>query len=335
MNKRAWLGIDVAKETFHAAVAAEDAVPKDWNKLSHVDFSHSADGMKQLARWVEKQGVALDGVCMEATGRLSQHWMELAHGRFGEVSMINPAYGVAYGKSLGIRSKSDRIDACILALYGKQNRPAPVRLASPEHRELRELSRALQDLQAQYQANHQRLGDGPGSKYVAAALRRVQKTLKKEMEHLREEMESLVARTPTFAQDARRIKTIKGIGMTTAILLLAEFGDLRTYNRDELVALAGLYPREHTSGSSVHKKSRLAKTNKTSVRSALYMCAMSALRYNSQIKTFGERLTKNRKEPMEVLGAIMRKLLLIAHALVVTGKDYDPNYGVGVKCSTT
>lgn len=334
MNKQGWLGIDVAKETFHAAVAGDDALPKDWNKLPHADFAHSAEGMKDLAQWVKKQQARIVGVCIEATGRLSRRWIELAQNRFGDVSMINPAYGVAYGKSLGIRSKNDRIDACILAMYGKQNQPVPVRPVSAEHRELRELSRALKALQSQYQANRQRLADGPASKAARQSFNRVQKTLGEEMAQLREAMNALVRQNSSLAEDVRRIKTIKGIGMHTAILIVAEFGDLRSYNRDELIALAGLYPREHSSGASVHKKSRLAKNNKTQVRSALYMCAMSAIQSNPHVRVFSRRLTKRHKEPMQVLAAVMRKLLLIAHALIVTGKDYDRDYGLDIQSQT-
>jgi transposase len=113
--------------------------------------------------------------------------------------------------------------------------------------------------------------------------------------------------------------------------LVAEFGDLRTYNRDEIVALAGVYGREFNSGKSVHKQTRMVKTNKTQVRSALYMCAMSGIRSNPHLQKFAQRLKKNGKKPMQVLGAVMRKLLLFAHAVVVTEKDYDPNYAMALQ----
>lgn len=331
MSKHVWLGIDIAKETFHAALADAETMARNWNKLPHADFPHSAEGLKLLAQWVNKQDGIIDGVCMEATGRLSQQWMELAQDTFGPVSMINPAYGVAFGKSLGIRDKTDRVDACILALYGRQNQPAPVRPLSAEHQQLRELSRALQAVQAQYQANQQRLKDGPPSKTVQAMFTRIQKSLSREITYLRQAMKELISKTSSLNQDVDRITTIKGIGVISATILVAEFGDLRTYNRDEIVALAGLYPREYSSGKSVFKKSRLIKTSKTGVRSTLYMCAMSALRSNPHIKIFAQRLAKNHKKPMQILGAVMRKLLLLAHAVVVSENDYDPHYDNAVQ----
>ena len=63
------------------------------------------------------------------------------------------------------------------------------------------------------------------------------------------------------------------------------------------------------------------------MRKALYMCAMSARKYNPHMKKFADRLEKNGKEPMQILGAIMRKLLLLVRAVVISGKAYDPEYG--------
>ncbi len=329
MGKQVWLGIDVAKETFHAAVAASDDIPREWKKLPHADFVHSPKGINLLKQWLEQLGVEIIGVCLEATGQYSHRWMELAANDFVHASMINPAFGVEYGRSIGIRSKNDRIDACVLALYGQNHKPVPKSQRSPEQQILRELSRGMAALQAQFQANKQRLLEVPCKK-VRAALMRVQKCLQNQINRLRKAMEEQIASMPILTQDVRRITTVKGIGTTTAVLIVAEFGDLRTYNRDEIIALAGLFAREHTSGKSVHKKARLVKTSKKQLRSALYMCAMSASRSNPHIRAFARRLTKNRKAPMQILGAIMRKLLLIAHAVVVTGRDYDPGYGMPI-----
>ena len=90
--------------------------------------------------------------------------------------------------------------------------------------------------------------------------------------------------------------------------------------------MAGLYPREYTSGKSVFKKPRLAKGGKGNVRRRLYMCAMVALKHNPVLKRFAKHLMAQGKTPMSALGALMRKLLLIARALVVSGKDFDPDF---------
>ncbi len=329
MSNAGWVGIDVAKETFYAAVAAEVVVPREWACLPAAQFEHSVEGINRFLRWLRGLGWSkcnIAGVCIEATGRYTMKWVELLKKRMGPVCIVNPARPKAYGKSLGIRDKSDRVDACIIALYAKTMRPEPTLAPSPNQRELRELSRLHNALQKQCQANQQRLGDGPAFALVRASLKKMIAAAQRQMEEIEQAMEQLIRNDNTFSKDLKRAVTVKGIGSKTATLILAEFGDLRRYSRDELVALAGLYPREYTSGTSVHKKSRLAKSGKASIRAALYMCAMSALQANPNLARFGQRLGKNGKEPMQILAAVMRKLLLLVRAVIVTGVDYDVNY---------
>jgi transposase len=122
------------------------------------------------------------------------------------------------------------------------------------------------------------------------------------------------------------MQTIPGVGAKTVRVLLAEFGDLSQYKRRELVALAGLFPVEHTSGTSVHKQARLAKGGRGQVRRYLYLCALSAIRYNPPLRAFAQRLRDNGKCGMQAVVAVMRKLLLVIRALIVSGQDFDPSF---------
>lgn len=329
MSKAGWVGIDVAKETFYAAVADETAIPREWASLPVAAFEHSDRGVSEFLRWLRALGWSkgnITGVCIEATGRYAQQWVEQLKQRLGPVCVVNPARPKAYAQSLGIRDKSDRVDACVIALYAKATCPEPRPVRSPQQRELRELSRLHNALQKQCQANRQRLSEAPAFALVRTSLKKMIAAAQRQMEQLEQAMEQLIRNDNILSMDLKRAVTVKGIGSRTATLILAEFGDLRHYNRDELVALAGLYPREYTSGTSVHKKSRLAKAGKESVRAALYMCAMSAIQANPPLANFAQRLQANGKEPMQAIAAVMRKLLLLVRAVIVTGVDYDANY---------
>jgi transposase len=329
METCVWLGIDVGKQEFHASLAAQAVHGNQWRKLPCAAFEHSPAGMRALLKWVGAQGTPpaqLAGVCIESTGRLSQQFADLAKGRLGAVSIINPALAKSFAKSQGSHHKNDAVDARLLAHFGWQSRPRPQRKQDTDALKLRELVRAYDALQADWLAQRQRLDDGPESKEVRAAHSRIIRAIEKEMQALDAAIRDLIEKNPVLKEDAARIATIPGIGPRVTQLLLAEFGDLREYNRDEAVALAGLYPREHTSGTSVHKAPRIAKGGKANVRAALYMAAMSARRHNPIVKEFAGRLAAKGKKPMQIIVAAMRKLLLIAHALVVTGKDFDPNF---------
>lgn len=329
MSKTAWVGIDVSKESFYAAVADDTVAPRQWTSLPVTHFEHSAQGLTEFLAWLHKAGwtpSCVSGVCLEATGRYTHQWIQLLKDRLAPVCVVNPAHPKAYGNSLGIRDKSDRVDACIIALYAKTTRPQPAHTDCPAQRELRELSRLRHSLETQRQANQQRLADAPTSAFVRSTLKRAIAALEREIRRIEQAIDQLIRQDQAMSNDLKRATTVKGIGRKTACVILAEFGDLRRYNRDEIIALAGLYPREYTSGMSVRKKPRLAKAGKTPVRAALYMCAMSAIQADPNLARFAQRLKAHNKLPMQIIAAIMRKLLLIVHAVIVTETDYDPNY---------
>ena len=329
MESLVWLGVDIGKNTFHAAVTVERLFGQGWRKLPCASFEHSAAGLRALLSWLEANSVApesLDGVCVESTGRLAQQFVSLAQGRLGGVSIINPARSKSFMKSLGFKHKNDSVDARLLAYFGQQMRPRAQAPKDGCYEELRELSRAYEDLKAHCQADQQRLADGPTSRAVRTVLKRMIRIYTREMEALQGKIKALIDATPALKEDMARIVSVPGLGMRTAQTLLAEFADLREYNRDELVALAGLYPCQHESGTSVYKAPRIAKAGKPNVRAVLYMAAMSALRCNPNIKQFGKRLKENAKKPMQIIVAAMRKLLLIAHALIATNTFYDPQH---------
>lgn len=328
-----WLGIDVSKYSFYVAIADESATTRGWASLPSAKFDLTPQGMKEFLAWLRECGIAkrrIAGACIEATGRYSAQWVGLTKNRLGPVSTINPARPCAFGKSMGIRDKSDRIDACVIALYGKMHEPKPTHECAAVERQLRDLSRMRHTLSSECQGHKQRLSEAP-SPVVRAVLKRMITKLEREIRQVEQAMQKLIDNDERLSKDFNRAKTVKGIGTNTAMVLLAEFGDMRRYNRDELVALAGLYPRDFTSGVSVHKRSKLAKAGKAPVRAALYMCAMSAIQADGHTKNFATRLKKNHKEPMQVLAAVMRKLLMIVHAVIVSETDYDPNYNHGVQ----
>jgi transposase len=334
MSKGVWIGVDVGKESFHAAIAGEDVEPNEWARLPQARFDHSWEGMKGFVDWMKEHGLEQEtgaGVCLESTGRFSERWVELAGEGLGRICVVNPARPVAYARSLGIRSKSDRLDACVLALYGKATRPKPSMRLTRSQKALRELSRLHAALSSDCQAYKQRLEDGPSSAQARASLKKIVAGMSRQLKQLEAEMEAVIAKDERLSKDFRRAKTVTGIGPKTATLILAEFGDLRSYNRDEFVALAGLYPREYYSGTSVRKRPRLAKGGKAVVRARLYMCAMVAAKFNPALGAFAKRLEGCGKRPMQILGALMRKLLMLVHAVVVSETDYDPNYAARIK----
>ena len=329
MCKKIWIGIDLAKVSFHAAIGPVDAHPADWARLPERSFEHSPKGVAALCAWVGQMGFCAEqicGLCVEATGRLSWGFAEILDGRLGPVSIVNPARPVQFARSLGLRDKTDRGDACVFALFGVALRPVPRPLPSKRQHQLRELAGLYAATRRDLTAVSNQLEEPIRSPFVQRRLRLKGRWLKQDLEAIEKEMDTRLFEDPQTAQDARRMQTIPGVGPKTARLLLAHLGDLRQYTRAELTARAGLYPRQHQSGTSVHKRPRLAKGGGQAIRTALYMAALSARRFCPHLRTFADGLKQKGLSNMAILGAVMRKLLLLIRTLIISAVDYNPNH---------
>lgn len=329
MSNLYWLGIDLSKATFYAALAPVGGAPDAWATLPNKEFPNSKEGIAALCAWSLEHGFdkhTAAGVCLEATGRLAWTLVLQLEDRLGPVSIVNPARPVAYARSLGLRDKTDRIDACILALYGVANRPVPRALPSPRLRELKELATHYCNERTELLACRNRLGEAYQSSFILKQLVSKLRTLERRLHAIENEMDKLIDQDPQMKADAQLIQTIPGVAQKTTRVLLAEFGDMRQYTRNEIVALAGLYPKQFRSGTSVQRKPRLAKGGGARTRAALYMAALSARRYCPQLKRFNTRLLETGKHNALVHGAIMRKLLLLIRTIVITEQPYNPNY---------
>lgn len=331
MCKKIWIGVDLAKASFHAALAAVDAHPTDWARLPNREFEHSAKGVTALCAWVKKQGYGAEqilGLCVEATGRLSWSFAELLKERLGPVSIVNPARPVQFARSVGLREKTDRSDACVLALFGVALRPLPRPLPSERQHQLRELAGLYASTRRDLTAVNNQLKEPTRCAFVRRRLRVKRRRLEHDLAAIEKEMDAQLSEDPQAAEDAQRMQTIPGVGPKTARMILAHLGDLRQYTRAELTARAGLYPRQHQSGASVHKRPRMVKGGGRAIRAALYMAALSARRFCPHLSVFAQRLKHNGLTNMAILGAVMRKLLLLIRTLIVRGVDYNPKYSL-------
>lgn len=333
MCKPVWIGVDLASKGFVAAITDGETPPREWASLPVKAFANTSKGRTSFAAWVNAQRAPdqpIAGVCLEATGRLAWDFARSMGERLGALSIVNPARPVAFARSLGLRDKTDRIDACVLALYGAAMRPAPKPLPTSLQRQLRELSALYHRAKKDLTACRNQLRETIQSPLVRSCLRKRLRAVEEEMALLEAELDRLIDSDEQLKKDARRVSTIPGIGEKTRRALLAHFGDLREYSRNELVSLAGLYPKRFQSGTSVHKQPKLAKGGGARIRATLYMAALSARKHCPQLKRFADRLEKNGLSKMAALGAVMRKLLLLARAVVVSGKDYQADYGQGL-----
>jgi len=314
------LGIDLAKDKLDVALFHQE-------RLTHQVFPNTAKGIAALLDWLQAQGLSQVHACLEATGTFGDDLAVKLHAAGHIVSILNPAVLKAFRQSTLTRTKNDRTDASLLARYAALYHPRPWTPPAPEVRELQALVRRLEGLHQMHQQEHNRLTSNGRSRMVAESVQTILAALETEIERVEQLVRDHIQQHPRLKAQHDLLCTIPGIGAKTATTLLAECGDLHTYSDARAVAaFAGLTPKQHQSGSSVHGKPRLCKIGSDRLRKAMYFPAIVAQRYNPIIKAFCETLLQRGKHKMTVIGAAMRKLLHLAYGVVKSGKAFDPNY---------
>lgn len=317
------LGIDVSKVKVDVALAVSET------KVFTATFDNTKAGFTALGRWIRRQTKQVLHVCLEATARYGEAIAEHLFAQGHQVSVVNPSRIHAYGRSKLRRSKTDKSDAKLIADFCATQQPPLWTPLSVHQQELQELTRQLDDLKKSRLRVSNRLESGIRSKTV-------QRLLEEQLELLDAQIRELEAAvTDHIRQDEpahsafQLLVSIPAIGPCTAAKFLAEVPDIRLFDSaDQLAAYAGLVPRHHLSGSSVHGKSTLAKTGNTFLRTAFYMPALSAERFNPIIAALAQRLRTATipKSKMTIVAAIMHKLLVLAYGVLKSGRPFDPNF---------
>jgi transposase len=313
------LGLDVAKLKFNACLIRADG------KLRHRVFANSEAGCAQLSAWLTKNGAAQVHACLEATGTYSDSLATYLHDSGHRVSLVNPAATKAFAGAQLSRTKTDKVDAELIARYCLTQGPQSWTPVSPEVRELQALVRRLGALTEMRVAESNRLEAVITSDAVRASVEELIGHLAEQIKRAEQLIREHINNHPGLRQQRALLDSIPGIGETTAAVLLAEVPDMKQYgSARQVAAFAGLVPRERQSGSSVRGRVRLSKVGNSRLRKALYFPAVTALRCSPFFQSWAEGLRQRGKSKMAVIGAVMRKLIHLAYGVLKTGKPFDP-----------
>lgn len=312
---KAVLGIDVGKKILDVVLMF------DQKRLSR-KFDNSPRGFKLLAGWLASLRISHVHACLEATGIYGEAVAEFLYEKGHRVSVVNPLRIKGYAKSDLQRNKTDPADARTIAGFCMVKDPKPWHPLSVEVKHLQELTRRLEALGEMLGAENNRLE--ASSRSVRPSLKRIIKTLEKEIENVRQLIKEHIDNHPNLKEQSDLLQSIPGIGEKTAQVLLSEIEFSRFDSARSVAAQAGVTPGRHQSGIGINW-TRLSKIGNGRIRKALYFPAMSAMKHNEIIKTFASRLSRNGKAPMQVICAAMRKLLHIAFGVLKNNRPFDPN----------
>lgn len=317
-----YLGIDVAKAKLDCALRLPNG------KFRSKVIPNNNDGFLALIKWLTSHQADTPSVCMEATGIYWEDVAQFLATRGFQVSVINPAPIKAYAASRLARTKTDAVDAKLIADFCAERRPLAWQPRSEAEIALRALVLRLDALQAMRIQESNRL---------EVARDAVRDDIQRHLTWLDEEIARVIAlisdhidQHPGFKHQRDLLDSIPGLGERTIAVLLAFFAETsRFLNAKQAAAFAGVEPRLHESGSSVRGKPRMSKIGHAFLRKALYMPAMVALHKTAWGKAFRTRLEANGKAPKLIIGAMMRKLIHVAFGVLKSGKPFDPTLHLG------
>ncbi|WP_171455126.1 IS110 family transposase [Serratia marcescens] len=309
------VGIDVSKATLD--IAASSAIEQ-------FSVANDADGFDSIIAELRKHNVAL--VLMEATGGLEAAVACALQAEEFELAVVNPRQARDFARSMGYLAKTDRIDARALAQMAEVINRHPERdryiraLPDAERQVLNAMVVRRRQLITMLVAERNRLH--PAHPQSRKSINIIIKALEDELARIDEDMKTHIRNH--FKELSERLSNIKGVGTMTVAALLAEVPELGRLSRREISALVGVAPVNRDSGTMRGRRTIFG--GRAGVRTALYMGALVATRFNPVIKAFYTRLVAAGKPKKVALVACMRKLLTILNAMLRKNEEWDESY---------
>jgi transposase len=319
-----FFGIDVSRDTLDCAVVDETG-----KRVKRVrSFANNVQGVRDLAVWARAILSGQPGrFILEATAAYHELAAAQLHIAGLVVSVVNPAKVRSLARGLGMLSKTDSIDALLLAQYGRLAEP---RVWSPNAPQLQDFNAMLMRLDC-LEADLRREQNRREQATVRGSAEGVLSSIDSCIDFLRGQCKAMstliddhIAANTALDKTIERLRTIPAIGQKTSKRMAAVLGSNDFSSAKEAAAFLGLVPVKCESGTSVRGRTRLSKAGNPRVRASLYMAAVVAKKINPDIKALYDRLCAQGKTKMSALGACMRKLVHLCFGVLKSERDYIP-----------
>lgn len=304
------VGVDIAKDTLEVCLYPNGSSRR---------FTNDAAGLQALIAWLDQ--VAVARVVFEATGRYHRNFeRRLAAAGFAMVK-LNPRQARRFAEAIGCQAKTDPVDAAMLARFGALIEPPARGVLSETLDEMRELHVARGALVKDRVAALNR------AQMLRSALLRRQsaeqlKQIARQISAIDGALRRLLDADAALKRRFEILLSIPGLGAVTALALLIEMPELGQLANSCAASLAGLAPVARDSGQ--HRGKRCIRGGRATLRQALYMPALVAARFNADLRAKYQALLAAGKPAKVALTALMRKLLILANALLRDGRSWSP-----------
>jgi len=295
-----FVGIDISKSSFDVCVLPDE---------QRATFANTDEGVGAFLAFLGNFN-AIERLILEPTGGYERAVEAALLAARRPVAKVNAKQIRQFARACGQLSKTDRIDAFILADYGRRLETRPLEHRSPSQSLLKELVQRYRQLAHMIvQEKNRKEKQGSRTKaWIEASLR----FLTDQRKAVIEDMERCIKSDPDLAKRAEVLMSLKGIGLRTACFLLADLPELGSLNKGQIAKLVGLAPLNRDSG--LMRGKRMISGGRRQIRDALYVAALPAIRFDPDMKTFYTRLKANGKPSKVALVAVMRKMIIILNA---------------------
>jgi transposase len=303
-----YVGIDVSKARLDVAVEPAG---------EHLEFANEPAGIAALVARMREIDPKL--VVLEASGGYEAA-VTASLAEVVPVAVVNPRQVREFAKATGTLAKTDRLDARMLARFGEAIRPEVRPLPDENAQELSALLARRRQLLDMITAESNRLALAP--KRLRDSIKAHIKWMRHQLGAVDHDLDQWIRSSPVWREKDDLLRTTPGVGPVLARTLLGDLPELGTLSRRQIAALVGLAPFACDSGK-FHGR-RMIRGGRSHVRSTLYMATLTAIRHNTVIRTFYERLRHGGKPFKVSITAAMRKLLTILNAMVANRRPWTP-----------
>lgn len=311
MSTARYVGIDVAKHQLEVAVVPDGPA---------FQVPYTETGLAHLIAQLRPLQPTL--IVLEATGGYETEVATTVALAELPVAVVNPRQVRDFAKALGRLAKTDALDATVLAQFAARVQPEPRPLPDAAHQALAALVARRRQLVEMLTAERHRLplAQGRIKHDVQAHIHWLEQRLKQTNDDLR----AALRESPIWRTTDQLLRSVPGIGPTTAAVIVADLPELGRLTRRQIAALVGVAPFNCDSGQ--HRGVRTVWGGRATVRGTLYMATLVATRYNPTIRVFYQRLRRSGKPAKVALVAAMRKLLTILNAMIKTQQPWAPTH---------
>ena len=306
-----YVGIDVCKDRLDVYIHPVG---------QRLQVSNDPGGLKKLKRALAAYPNAR--IVMEATGKFHRAAHRSLHASGFAVAVINPLRARLFAEALGALAKTDGVDCKMLAILGESLKPGATPPQSEAMEELQELVRCRDSAVASRTALRNQLGATRVSS-AALEIKRQIRTAETVIENLAAEIERRIKSDPVLERRWTVLTSIPGVGALTAAALIAGLREIGGLSAKQAAMITGLAPIARDSGE--RSGPRHIAGGRAHLRRALYMAAVAAARCNPPLTQFYQRLIEKGKKPKVALTAVMRKLVILANALIAKDRLWTPN----------